>query len=64
MAETVEIPIHILKDGREFIAMMDYIDRSEVKYFVDNHPDYWELDDLRRGFVSPKIYNFIDFKTW
>lgn len=54
MADTVEVPIHILRDGREFIAAEDCIDRPEVQAFVDRFPDYWQDAGLHlHGYVGP-----------
>ena len=52
--ETVEIPVHVLADGRQFIGDTDIFTRPEVAEFVRRFGDHWTRDHLRMGFVGPR----------
>lgn len=52
-AQTVEIPMQTLPDGRYFIADREVVESPLVAEFVGRFSNYWSHDDLRCGFVSP-----------
>lgn len=51
--ETIEVPIHILPDGREFITEESVIEHPEIGDFVDYYSNYWTHDWKRKGWVGP-----------
>jgi hypothetical protein len=51
--ETVEIPMHVLPDGRKAITLTDYCEHDWVARFVKGWPDYFTFDSQIDCFVSP-----------
>jgi len=49
----IDVPIHVLEDGREFIADRDAAERPEIAAFVARFPDYWTRDDRLFGWIGP-----------
>lgn len=52
-AVTIEVPIHRLPDGREFITERDVVECTALRAFIDRFSNYWTYDFQRQGWVSP-----------
>lgn len=49
------VPVHILPDGRQFIAAKDCADHPGIAAFVAAHPNYWTPAHLTLdGYIGPK----------
>lgn len=52
-AETIEVPMTTLPDGRQFVSERDVVECSSLRAFVERFSNYWTYDFQRSGWVSP-----------
>lgn len=50
--EAVELPVHTLPDGRQFVTDHDVV-RLGAQDFIGRFSNYWSREGLRDGWVSP-----------